>query len=186
MGHGFGMNHDVGGSPNLDTDYADPCCIMSQNNPFTHPIWQRNFGPSLCLPHLMQRDWMYKRRVYYDAGEWLSKPEGITLPLTPIINPIARANLGIKLAYRQGDKTWDYYLEYVRPTEWNRGIGQDFLFIRRMAPKYGGTPAILGAIAVPSALGVTADFVETTGNVRFQVERFDAKGQILKVSAKKL
>lgn len=68
MGHVFGMNHDVG--KDLMTDYMDPCCIMSQNNPFTHPTWQRDFGPAICLPHLMQRNWMYNRRVYYDDGAW--------------------------------------------------------------------------------------------------------------------
>ncbi len=184
MGHVFGMNHDVGSD--LQTDYQDPCCIMSQNHPFIHPIWQRNFGPAVCLPHLIQRDWMYKRRVYYDAGDWLSQPDGITLPLAPNIDPIVRANLGVKLAYKQGETTWDYYLEYVRATGWDQGVGNSFLFIRRMAPKYEGTPAILGSIVVPSTLGVKADFVEPSGNVRFQVERFDADGQIVKVSAKKL
>lgn len=184
MGHVFGMNHDV--DSDLETDYRDPCCIMSQNGPFIHPTWQRNFGPAVCLPHLMQRDWMYKRRVYYDNGDWLSQANGITLPLAPNIDPIARANLGIKLAYKQGETTWDYYLEYVRATGWNQGIGQSFLFIRRIAPKYGGTPAILGSMVVPSALGARAAFVEPSGNVRFQVERFDADGRIVKVSAKKL
>jgi hypothetical protein len=184
MGHIFGMNHDVGSD--LDADYEDPCCIMSQNNPFLHPIWQRNFGPAVCLPHLIQCNWMYKRRVYYDDGGWLSQPEGIALPLAPITDPMARANLGIKLAYKQGETTWDYYLEYVRATGWNKGIGKSFLFIRRMAPKYGGTPAILGSVVVPSDLGVKADFLEPSGNVRFQVERLDADGRKVKVGAKKL
>ena len=94
MGHGFGMGHDVG--PNLSTssDYSDPCCIMSQNGSFIAPSWGRAFGPAVCLPHLMQRDWMYKQRVYYDNGGWLSQPDGITLPLSPISRPGACANLG--------------------------------------------------------------------------------------------
>jgi hypothetical protein len=185
MGHGFGMNHDV--DSDLDTDYRDPCCIMSQNGPFIHPKWQRNFGPAVCLPHLMQRDWMYKRRVYYDNGAWLSQPDGITLSLAPITRPIARANLGIKLAYNEGDAAWDYYLEYVIPTEWNRGVrGAPLFFIRRIAPKYGGTPAYLGSIAVPTAIGTMAEFVEPSGNVRFQVELIDLQGPILKVNVKKL
>jgi hypothetical protein len=139
MGHVFGMDHDV--DSDLQTDYRDPCCIMSQNGPFMHPTWQRNFGPAVCLPHLMQRDWMYRRRVLFDDGEWMSRPEGITLPLAPISRPAARANLGIKLAYRRQDTSWDYYLEYVIPTEWNQGVpGAPYLFIRRMSPKYGGTP----------------------------------------------
>ncbi len=185
MGHGFDMNHDV--DSDLETDYRDPCCIMSQNGPFVHPTWQRNFGPALCLPHLMQRDWMYKRRVFVDDGDWMSQPEGIRLPLAPISRPGARANLGIKLAYRRDNTNWDYYLEYVIPTEWNRGVqGGPYLFIRRMSPKYGGTPAYLGFITVPTAGGTTAEFIEPSGNVRFQVELTNLPGPILSVSAKKL
>ena len=44
MGHGFGMDHDVG--PN-NADYYDPCCVMSQNNTFTPPRWGRAFGPAV-------------------------------------------------------------------------------------------------------------------------------------------
>lgn len=184
MGHVFGMNHDVG--TDLDTDYMDPCCIMSQSNPFTHPTWRLDFGPALCLPHLTQRDWMYKRRVYYDDGGWLSQPDGITLPLAPISRPSARANLGIKLAYKHVEDAWDYYLEYVRPTDWNQGIEKSFLVVRRMAPKYGGTPAFLGLVEIPMSPGTKAEFLEPSGNVRFQVELTDLQGPILKVHAKKL
>ena len=184
MGHVFGMNHDLG--PDLNTDYSDPSCIMSQNNAFTHPTWQRAFGPAVCLPHLMQRDWMYRGRVYYDDGGWMSQPGGITLPLAPISRPGARANLGIKLAYTRGGDAWDYYLEYVQPADWNRGIGKPFLMVRRMAPKYGGTPAFLGMVEIPMTPGARAEFVEPSGNVKFQVELTDLPGPILKVSAKKL
>jgi hypothetical protein len=100
MGHGFDMQHDV--SADLTTHYADPCCIMNQNGPFLHPRWERNFGPAICLPHLVERGWMYKRRLYYDNGSWLSQPDGITLPLAPISRPSAHAKLGIRLAYIQG------------------------------------------------------------------------------------
>ncbi len=184
MGHVLGMNHDVG--PDLNADYMDPCCIMSQNNSFTHPVWMRAFGPAVCLPHLVQRDWMYKRRMYYDAGGWLSRPDGITLPLAPIGRPSARANLGIKLAFTRAGEAWDYYLEYVEPTAWNQGIGKSFLVIRRMAPKYGGTPAFLGMIEVPLPPGRTAEYLEPSGNVRFRVELMTLPGPILKVNAKKL
>ncbi len=184
MGHGFGMEHDVGSD--LNTDYSDPCCIMSQNNSFTNPTWQRAFGPALCLPHLMQRDWMYKRRVYYDDGGWLSQPEGITLPLAPIDRLSARANLGLKLAYKRDEDAWDYYLEYVQPTNWNQGIQKSFLMVRRIAPKYGGTPAFLGSVEIPMSPGIKAEFLEPSGNVRFQVEMTDLQGPILKVNAKKL
>jgi hypothetical protein len=174
------------------SDYSDPCCIMSQNGPFIHPTWHRNFGPAVCLPHLMQRDWMYQRRVYYDDGGWLSQPDGITLPLAPISHPSARANLGIKLAYNQDATNWDYYLEYVIPTEWNRGVGgAPYLFIRRIVANavdpatgrgVGPRPAYLGAIGV----GRTVEFVEPSGNVKFRAELTDLPGPILKVSAKKL
>ena len=183
MGHVFGMQHDVGGA-DFKTHYADPCCIMSQNGAFTHPRWGAPFGPALCLPHLVQRDWMYKRRVYYDDGGWLSQPDGITLPLAPISRPGARANLGIKLAYTKGEAQWDYFLEYVIPAEWNRGVsGAPYLFIRRIAVSdVGPTPAYLGAIGV----GRITEFVEPTGNVRFRVEPTNLPGPILKINIKKL
>lgn len=184
MGHGFKMNHDVG--PDLDTDYYDPCCIMSQKNPFVHPTWNRAFGPALCLPHLMQRDWMYKRRVYYDGGSWLSRPDGVTLVLAPIGRLSARANLGIKLAYKQAEDAWDYYLEYVEPTAWNQGIGKSYLIVRRMAPKYGGTPAFLGMLEIPMTPGIKKEFLEPSGNVRFQLELTQLQGPIIKLNAKKL
>jgi hypothetical protein len=190
MGHGFGMNHDLGA--NVDgmfiNDYSDPCCILSQNNPFVHTRWNVNFGPALCLPHLIQKEWMYSRRVYRDTGAWQANPDGITLPLSPVTEPVARANLGITLGYRSGDNAWDYYLEYVKPTDWNKGIRKSFLFIRRLAPHatYGETPAILASIEVPTTPGTKAEFVEPFGNVRFQIEWFDTHGQILKIRAKKL
>src|ERR1700682_6230481 len=109
----------------------------------------------------MQRDWMYKGREYYDKGDWPSQPEGITLPLAPLSQPSARAHLGIRLAYTQNAMNWDYYLEYVVPTEWNRGVpGAPYLLVRRLAPKYGGTPAYLGYIQIPSAIGAVAEFLE--------------------------
>jgi hypothetical protein len=184
MGHGFEMNHDVG--PDLDADYSDPCCIMSQNNSFTHPTWKRAFGPALCLPHLMQRDWMYKRRVYYDDGGWLSQPDGITLSLAPISRLSARANLGIKLAYTHAEDAWDYYLEYVEPTAWNQGIGKSYLIVRRMAPKYGGTPAFLGLVEIPTTPGTRIEYVEPSGRVKFQVELTQLQGPILMVNARRL
>lgn len=185
MGHGFGMNHDLGAD--LVTGYQDPCCILSQNNPYTHPTWMVAFGPALCLPHLVQRGWMYTRRVYNDDGDWLQQPDGITLPLAAITDPGARANLGIKLTYKQDENTWDYYLEYVKPTGWNQGIEKPFLFIRRMVHvSYGEVPAYLGSVEVPTTPGTKAEFVEPSGNIRFQVERFDPSGRIVKVGAKKL
>ena len=185
MGHGFGMQHDV--SADFITHYADPCCIMSQSAIFTHPVWKTNFGPAVCLPHLIQQEWMYSRRVFHDNGTWLSQPDGITLPLAPTSDPGARANLGIKLTYKNADPSWDYYLEYAKPTGWNQGLSSAFLFIRRIGPAdIGPTPAILGSISVPTTMGTSAQLVELSGNVRFQVERFDPEGRMVQVNAKKL
>ena len=88
MGHGFGMNHDLGAD--LMSDYQDPCCIMSQNNAFVSPRWMVAFGPALCLPHLMQKGWMYSRRLYHDDGDWMMQPDGISLLLSPVTDPGAR------------------------------------------------------------------------------------------------
>ena len=186
MGHGFGMNHDV--SADFQTHYADPCCIMSQQSAFIHRVWKVNFGPAVCLPHLIQQGWMYRNRIFQDDGAWLSQPAGITLPLAPITDPGARANLGIKLTYKKTDISWDYYLEYAKPVGWNQGLSNAFLFIRRIGPgkDIGPTPAILGSIIVPTAIGTRAQFVEPSGNIRFQVERFDPEGRIVQVNVKKL
>ena len=185
MGHVFDMDHDV--DADLQTDYRDPSCIMSQNGPFAHPTLGRNFGPALCLPHLMLKNWMYTRRVFSDDGGWMSQPEGIALPLAPISRPGARANLGIKLAFERDGNSWDYYLEYMLPTEWNRGVpGAPYFLIRRLSPKYGGTPAYLWFIQAPTAVGQVAETVEPMGRVKFSVAMTDLEGPILKVRAMKL
>jgi len=185
MGHTLGMQHDVGSD--FVTHYADPCCIMSQNGSFPHPRWHVNFGPALCLPHLLQQDWMYQRRVYFDDGGWQRQPNGIVLPLATLTDPGALANLGIKLHWNSPDDNWDYYLEYVRPIGWNQGIGTAFLMIRRLAVvAVGETPIYLGAVPVPTSRGIRTDFVEPMGNVRFQIEWSDDSGRILKVGAKRL
>ena len=186
MGHGFGMDHDV--AADLVTHYGDPCCIMSQQHPFLHPGWRVNFGPALCFPHLMLKEWMYNRRVLSDDGAWASQPAGMTFLLAPTIDPGARANLGAKLTLKVGRASWDYYLEYVRPKEWNQGFPDPTLLIRRVgaAKDVEATGIFLGSIVVPAAIGVRAEFVEPTGNTKFQVERFDPEGRIVQVVAKKL
>ena len=182
MGHGFSMQHDV--SADFQTHYADPCCIMSQQHAFFDPVWKRSFGPSVCVPHLIQRNWMYANRIFQDSGAWMSK--GITATLAPVDEPGSRANLAIKLAFTKNSTTnWDYYIQYVRPTNWNQGLGTPTIFIRRIGPgkDIGPTPAILGSISVPNVVGTKADFVEPSGNVRFQVERLDPEGRIVQVHA---
>lgn len=184
MGHIYGMDHDIG--PDLSTDYGDPCCIMSENGNFAHPLFGVNFGPALCLPHLMQLGWMYPGRVYEDSGGWQSENGGITLPLAPLVRPGARANLGIKLKHSSSSGNWDYYVEYVIPTEWNRGVpGAPYIFVRRLAPKYGG-PAYLGAMKAPTVIGGTAEFIETSGNVRFRAELTHLDDPVMKVNVTQL
>jgi hypothetical protein len=185
MGHGFGMSHDLGA--NLIDHYQDPCCIMSQQNAFIKGPWNVPFGPALCVTHLALKGWMYPRRLYVDGGDWMNQGDGISLPLAAVVDPAARANLGIKLAYSRPGASWDYYLEYIRPAEWDQGLGQPFVFVRRVAPLGGGsTSAYLGSIPVPAAMGATAEFREPAGNVRFSVRRFSADGRIVDVRAKKL
>jgi hypothetical protein len=182
MAHGFGMNHDLG--PNLVTHYQDPCCTMSQMNPFVHPVWNVPFGPAICTPHLMQKAWMFPRRVYTDDGSWMSRRGGIHIPLAPITSPIDKANLAIKLPFNRGGLSFDYYIEYVTNTGWNLGLLRPYVFIRRMAPFDGGeTPAILGLIDMSGASG---EWIEPAGNVRFKAERLDVDGRVLKMSAEKL
>jgi hypothetical protein len=185
MGHGFGMAHDA----NADaTDfYQDPCCIMSQSALFQPPGWPGLFGAAVCLPHLIQRDWMYAHRVLRDGGAWTSQPDGATFALAPINDPGAHANLGIALTVRPPGDEWDYHLEYARPTGWNRGLKEDVLFIRRIRPsRIGVTAAILGSVAVPTTPGDRKQFVEPMGNTRFEVQRFASDGRIVKVTATKL
>src|SRR5437868_2042630 len=117
----------------------------------------------------------------------MSQPQGKTFVLAPINDPGAHANLGLALAVGPPGDEWDYHLEYVRPTGWNQGLKEDFLFIRRLRPtKIGDTAAILGSIAVPAAPGDRQQFLEPTGNTRFEVQRFDPDGRIVKVTATKL
>jgi hypothetical protein len=185
MGHGFGMAHDLG-IPDM-REYGDACCIMSQNNPWLDPHWDDlPFGPSVCVPHLRQLGWMYKGRLYEDDGGWLKN--GIEVPLAPLAHPRAHANLGIRLPFRDGDRAWDYFLEYVQPEGWNSGLLYPFVAVRRsyQHPKFGLRPAFIGALEIPEASGRRVTWDDATGNVRFGVERFTVDARILKVSASRL
>lgn len=185
MGHGFGMRHDADASG--DSNYHDPCCIMSQSSLFSRPGWDSLFGPAVCLPHLVQREWMYQHRVLRDDGAWRTQAEGATFVLAPINDPGAHANLGIALAVERGDSSWDYLLEYARPTGWSSGLKKGFLFVRRVGPSdIGDTATILASIAVPETPDGREQLVEPTGNTQFQVQRFDPEGRTIKVTAKKL
>jgi len=95
----------------------------------------------------------------------------------------------MKLAFTSGNGNWDYYLEYVVPSEWNRGVpGAPYVFVRRVVSIAGSGdhPAYLGAMQVPATVGPTAEFVEPAGNVRFRVQLTDLPGPIVKVQAQKL
>jgi hypothetical protein len=183
MGHGFGMHHDIG--PDFKTHYFDPCCIMSQQNGFQHPRLNVAFGPALCLPHLLQRGWMYTHRVYQDDGRWQSQPGGVSIPLAPLNDAGARANLGAKLPFRTNTDAWDYYLEYVKPDKWNRGLVLPYVFVRRFKslPGYGDMVAFLGLLQVPPAPGTTTEFIEPQGNVNFTVEHLISGLRSVKVTA---
>jgi hypothetical protein len=187
MGHGFGMDHDVGPDLTTATDYSDPACIMSQNQPFVKAPWNVAFGPAVCLPHLVQKNWLLHGRLYVDDGQWMSV--GATIPLAPITHPEARANLGIRLRNVRANPPWDYYLEYCTPTEWNRGIpGAPYLLIRRLVdiPGVGQRPAYLTFLQFHQVVGAGATVVEPSGNVRFTAEVTNLPGPILKVTAEAL
>lgn len=184
MGHGFDMSHDV----NFDSTvhYADPCCIMSQRPLFNRDGWTSLFGPAICLPHLVQQNWMYRQRMFGDNGSWMAARDGINVRLAQISDPGADANLGGMLAMFKGDDKWDYYLEYARPTAWNRGLSRDFVFIRQIRPSdVGLTAAILGTVVVPAG-GKAGEFVEPIGNVRFEARHTDAGGRVVSVNIRKL
>jgi len=118
----------------------------------------------------------------------MTQQGGITLPLAPLTDPGAHANLGIRLTCRNNGQEWDYVVEYVKPIRWDRGIGKQYVFIRRMPRSLavGQMPAFLGLIEVPASQGQSNTFVEPAGNVRFRVERFTADARILKVQAEKI
>jgi hypothetical protein len=184
MGHVLGMQHDV--SADLKVHYADPCCIMSQQSASVPPGWNELFGPALCLPHLMQTGWMYAHRVHENSA-WFKQSAAVGFPLAPTVNPGADAPLGLKLHFADKHASWDYYVEYVRPVAWNRGIGVDTVLVRRIAKAdVGDTPSILGSIVVPSVFGTDASFVEPLGNVSFRARRLDLDGRRVMVTVRKL
>jgi hypothetical protein len=184
MGHVLGMNHDV--SADLKLHYADPCCVMSQKSASAPPGWSVNFGPALCLPHLVQQGWMYPQRLQEDTA-WQRSSVAVGFPLAALVDPGADAPLGLKLHFSDHGSSWDYHVEYVRPTDWNRGIGVDTVFVRRIArADVGDTPSFLGKLVVPSVFGSEASFVEPIGNVSFRVRHLDQDGRRVMVTVLKL
>jgi hypothetical protein len=175
MGHGFDLTHDL--------KYGDPYSIMSYATStisFLHPALNVLFGPEVSLPHLIRAGWMYHHRVFVEDVGWLARSEGITIPLSPISELSAHANLGIMLS--SGNDS-DYCLEYVTPTGWNQAIPNAVVAIR-LVPRNGGEPLYLGKIIVPMSPGTQASFQHST--VQFNVSWLDNRGRILKVTAKKV
>lgn len=92
MGHGFGMHHDVGPGLTTVSDYSDPARIMSQNGSFLQAPWNVGFGPAVCVPHMVQQNWLPPGRLFVDDdGTWMRRNR---LPLAPLSHLGARANPG--------------------------------------------------------------------------------------------
>jgi hypothetical protein len=185
MGHGFGLSHDV--SDNGLTAYGDPCCVMSQKSTFER--WGVPFGPAICVPHLIQAGWMYRRRIHHDAGGWQTQPDGIALPLAATDDPGAPAPLALRLTRTRDGETWDYLIEHVRPTGWNRGLHSALVLVRRLGPAAivgAETSLLLGTILVPLVPTMAGGLLERAGNVQFVVERSDDAGRTVIVRAKAL
>jgi hypothetical protein len=182
MGHGFGFSHDVGAD--LTSEYGDRNCIMSAMivNDFIHPPWNVEFGPSMSFPQLMLKNWMYQRRVLRVSSNWTDDASGVNFLLASINDRTANANLGVVLPNSTISK-WDYYLEFMAPTGWNKGINSK-LVIRRLTP--GGASAYLGKINLPTMMTDPAnEWNEPSGNIHFKVERIQADGRVMKVTATK-
>jgi hypothetical protein len=184
IAHGYGFDHDL--APDLANPYGDRTCIMSAMgvDSFIHPVWNVPFGPSMSFAQLMinKHNWMYARRVYQENTSWLNNKAGVTFLLAPINDRTANANLGAILP-QDAATTWSYYLEYMKPTGWNKGIGNPKFVIRRI---FNNQAAYLGEIALPKRLGVKNTWTEPSGNVRFQVERSQNNDRIIKVTATKV
>jgi hypothetical protein len=181
MGHGFGFNHDL--APDLVGEYGDPYCIMSamRVRTFTHPAFNLAFGPAMSFPQLMLQNRVYPRRVHWENSNWVFNPAGVFFHLGPLSDRTANASLGVVLP-QDSAASWSYYLEYMRPIGWNKGIGNPKLIIRRLG---SGTAAYLGEINVPATVGERAEWTEPSGRVRFQAEKAQPDGRAIKVTAKK-
>lgn len=193
MAHVHGFKHDY--ASDLATAYGDPYCLMSAMGvrAFTPPNFSAPFGPTLCLPHLVLKDWAYAGRIRRDDGSWRSLPGGLTFDLAEVGDLGADASLGVILPtgvpLLPGAPTpaWDYYLEFGRRLGWNAGYPASRLLIRRMlASAEGLTSALLANVELPTQVGATAEVTETSGATRFRIERTDEAGRTVRVTATKL
>ena len=149
---------------------------------FKHPVWNVDFGPSLSLSQLILHGWMYGYRLHRENAGWQTQPSGASFLLASLNDLAVTVALGAILPQNTSGG-WDYHLEYVRPTGWNRGVGKAALLIRRLTPSKS---AYLGAVAVPSQVGATSAWTEPSGKVLFQVEKMEAEGRVVKVTARKI
>ena len=189
MGHVHGLGHDY--AADLVSAYGDPFCIMSccgNIRTFDHPVMNKSFGPSVCLPHLDRKGWINVNRLYRDKGGWMKNPDGISVILSPVSGEDAPAHLGIRLSVKLDQSGgWDYYLEYARPIGWNAGLGESRLLVRRLATVGGiETAALLGHVTVPAAVSTNAELIEPMGGAKFTVARLNVDGTIVKVTALKI
>jgi hypothetical protein len=128
---------------------------------------------------------MYNRRVLNVNKNWSENNNTVSIFLAPINDRTANANLGATLPNGKLGDTWDYYLEYMRPSGWNKGIGSPKFVIRRMTPE--GNSAFLGEIILPSSISDAATtWTEPTGNVNFSVTLNQEDGRIIKVIVTKV
>lgn len=186
MGHSLGMRHDADVAG--DTNYHDPCCVMSQGGPFPQMPWNVNFGCPVCLPHLTIQGWMYQRRMLFDGGAWAADPKGITFRLTPNTTPAVPAFLGASLAIPQSTPAWSYLLEIVTATGWNRAVlHAPCLLVRRVAERNDlgiNTPTNMFLARVPvDPAGAPTVYHDPSGHTMFTVSLDSVGGPVFKVQA---
>jgi hypothetical protein len=186
MGHSLHMRHDADVAG--DTQYRDPCCVMSTGGPFNQKPWNVNFGCPVCLPHLMIQQWMYTHRMLFDGGAWADAPEGISFRLAPNASPAVPAFLGASLAIPQSTPAWSYLLEFVTATGWNRAVRDaPCLLVRRIAQRNDlgiDTPTcmFLAKLHVGPADAPTV-YHDPSGHTTFTVSLESNVGPIAKVHA---
>ncbi|MBL4648383.1 MAG: hypothetical protein JKY03_01535 [Aureispira sp.] len=175
MGHGMNFKHDL--KADLTTPYGDRNCIMSAMaiKGFTHPKWNKTFGPSMSFPQLDIKNLFYKRRIYTADKYWSTN--GLSFNMAPQNDRRINASLGAIIP-TSSSSGWDYYLEYIRPNGWNKGLSKPILVIRRVV---GNTAAFLGEIELPVTLHAKKSWREPSGNVLFTIQKIRSDERMIKV-----
>ncbi|MEJ7681317.1 MAG: hypothetical protein WKG06_26400 [Segetibacter sp.] len=123
---------------------------------------------------------MYQRRVLRVSSDWIDTPGWINFLMAPINDRMANANLGVILPI-SNPNIWDYYLEFMTPTGWNKGIVNSKLVIRRLTP---GASAYLGEINLPTTMTEPVnEWTEPSANIHFKVKRIQVDGRVMEVTA---